>query len=357
MYRIFTATFMCTALALMACGCSNDNTPRPETGTFSLAPGDTARLSLCYVRANTKFSADVKCQDKFEGLTMRRGTLSEFMGTEMRLTPDSLIIQRYGWCEDLGTNAITTTAAAAHGLDINKKLHLDITTRQRYEDATVSVRSGGREFRIELPWDGGGYPSLTNDGNGHMDAELSFSRGAACEKIWFLGDSYFSEVDPERWPYYMIQDGYTDGWMADHLPGGVCGAFIECFRNDLKYGKPEIAVWMLGMNDRDSGKRLNRDWKRCFDEFCSLCDEHGITPVVCTVPTVPQRNHGFKNAAIRESGVRYIDWAEAVGAKPWGSEDMDWYEGMLSPDGIHPAAAGAKALWAEVLRSLPELAQ
>lgn len=345
----------CAAITACVCGCTGNDTPRPETGSFTLAPGDTASLSQCYVRADTEFNADIRCDGQFKGITMRRGSLSVFLGSELRLTPDSMVIRRYGWVEELGANAVTTTAAVAHGLDIGTRLKVEIATASRTVPARVSVTAGGRKFSMEVPWDGGGCPSVTNDGDGTMRVRLSFLRGAACEKIWFLGDSYFSETDPERWAYYMVREGFANGWMADHLPGGSSETFIECFRNDLKYGKPEVAVWMLGMNDRDSGKRINRDWLACFEEFCSLCDQHGITPVICTIPTVPERNHGFKNAVVRESGRRIVDWAAAVGAKPWGSEDMDWTEGMLSPDGIHPAASGAQALWETVRTALPEL--
>lgn len=349
------ALLLAAAAVMMLCGCQRGGSPRPETGTFEIAPGDTARLSLCYVRAQTDLRADIRCKGDFRSVTLCRGSLGEYLGAELELTPDSLIARRYGWSEEFGRNCITTTAAFAHGLNIGRHFQLEISTRQRYETASVTLKSGGQTFSEELQWDGGGCPGVINGNGEAISAKLSFTRKAAGEKIWFFGDSYFSEVDPARWAFYMVRDGYGKGWMADHLPGGASETFIQCFRNDLQYGTPQVAVWMLGMNDRDSATKVNREWLACFEEFCSLCDERGITPVICTIPTVPERNHGYKNAVIRESGKRIIDWYTAVEAKPWGSGDMDWHEGMLSPDGVHPTALGAQALWTAVHDALPEL--
>ena len=67
---------------------------------------------------------------------------------------------------------------------------------------------------------------------------------------------------------------------------------------------------------------------------------------------MPTVNNEQKNAWVRASGYRYIDFAKAVGA----DENGVWYSGMLSNDNVHPSVTGAKALYTQVLVDLPEVA-
>ena len=66
---------------------------------------------------------------------------------------------------------------------------------------------------------------------------------------------------------------------------------------------------------------------------------------------MPTVNNEAKNAWVKASGYRYIDFAKAVGADGTGA----WYSGMLSGDNVHPTAKGAKALYTQVLIDLPEI--
>lgn len=106
------------------------------------------------------------------------------------------------------------------------------------------------------------------------------------------------------------------------------------------------------MNDADSSSSVNDTWKRCFDEVCAVCDYYEVELILTTTPNVPTVNNSFKNSIVRESGRRYIDFAQAVNAEAVGSP---WYEGMLSSDGIHPTELGAKALAARFVVDVPEI--
>ena len=108
----------------------------------------------------------------------------------------------------------------------------------------------------------------------------------------------------------------------------------------------------MGMNDRDTEEGVSANWKKASDEFLAICGEKGISPILSTVPNVPAMINSFKNDIVRASGYRYIDFAEAVGGVERGSS---WYDGMLSPDLVHPAAPGAEALYRAVLRDFPEI--
>ena len=68
------------------------------------------------------------------------------------------------------------------------------------------------------------------------------------------------------------------------------------------------------------------------------------------MPTVPSINNEQKNAWVRASGYKYIDFAKAVGADGTGA----WYSGMLSGDNVHPNDKGAKALYTQAITDFPE---
>ena len=74
-----------------------------------------------------------------------------------------------------------------------------------------------------------------------------------------------------------------------------------------------------------------------------------ITPVFTTIPSTPTIDNSKKNAWIRSSGYRYIDFDKAVGA----DIDRNWYSGMNA--GNHPTEAGAKALFARFILDFPEI--
>lgn len=169
--------------------------------------------------------------------------------------------------------------------------------------------------------------------------------------IWLLGDSYMA-YEPERWAYYLEQNGYADNVLISSFPGAWSSTNIASFEMLLKYGTPNYAVWGMGMNDgSDSASAPSNSWVTGRDNFLALCENNHIIPVFCTIPTVPTVNNEQKNAWIRASGYRYIDFAKAVLATSSGA----WGSGMLSGDGVHPTANGAKALYYQVLTDFPEI--
>ena len=87
-------------------------------------------------------------------------------------------------------------------------------------------------------------------------------------------------------------------------------------------------------------------------KLVAQCKEKGIVPIIATIPNVPERDHCYKNDFVRASGIRYVDFATAVGGEKKGSS---WYEGMLSSDKVHPDPPGAKALFAKFISDFPEI--
>ena len=83
-------------------------------------------------------------------------------------------------------------------------------------------------------------------------------------------------------------------------------------------------------------------------------EEYGIDIelILATIPNVPSIRHDYKNAIVRASGYRYIDFAKAVNAEAVGAT---WYADMLSSDNVHPTELGAKALASRILLDVPEI--
>jgi lysophospholipase L1-like esterase len=119
----------------------------------------------------------------------------------------------------------------------------------------------------------------------------------------------------------------------------------------------------MGMNNPDTSSGINASYLINTQKFIELCIENGVTPIISTIPSTwgttsddsdvtQPRNNRVKNAWVKESGCRYIDWADAV-ENPDGS---GWYAGMLYTDGVHPTERGAIALADRFVRDFPEIA-
>ena len=136
------------------------------------------------------------------------------------------------------------------------------------------------------------------------------------------------------------------------FPGRNTQSGLEDFKKALAHGTPKYAVWCLGMNNGDSDKGTNANWKNATEEFLEICEEKGIVPILSTIPNIPTVKNNFKNEYVKTSGHRYIDFAAAVGAETLGSP---WTSGMLSGDNVHHAPSGAKALYEQVKKDFPEI--
>jgi lysophospholipase L1-like esterase len=136
------------------------------------------------------------------------------------------------------------------------------------------------------------------------------------------------------------------------FPGASASHQIVSFRKLISIGHPKYIVWALGMNGSDSESAINASWKSCTDEVIATCANKNITVILATIPNVPNRIQTFKNAYVKASGERYIDFAKAVGAESQGST---WYSGMLSSDNLHPDTNGAIALYSELLADFSEI--
>ena len=195
------------------------------------------------------------------------------------------------------------------------------------------------------------FPYVQSVGSVLPNAKLSWTCTDFNKSVWIFGDSYVAGYT-DKWFKYAYQNGYTKNCLFDAYGGEGSADSIESFMNLLEIAKPKTVVWCLGMNDGgDTDDTPSSGWATVQNTLRSLCRDKNIELVLATIPTVPTINHEAKNANIRESGYRYIDFAKAVGANAFGV----WYGNMLSSDGVHPADDGAKALYGRILLDLPEI--
>ena len=310
-----------------------------------VAPGMKLMLSRTYIRKNTLLTAEIDF-DGFECVRIYRGILKEFNSTWIDIDKENVKVYRS--TED---NIVWNSP---HGLMPKGKLTVSFDYADSSDGkATISMASNGQVYEFKAFWQGGGEPALENKGSQNVEATLRFFPKDASSRVWILGDSYIDWNNPARWPYHIYNMGHKS-WLADHLSGGTSQQMIVSFKNAVKFGSPDYAIWFLGMNDNsDNDDGPDATWLECINEFISLCQKNEITPVLSTIPSVPGRVHHAKSKWVRESGYRYIDIADSVLED---TMDVSWHEGLLAQDNVHPTTAGAKVIAMRVLADFPEIA-
>lgn len=247
----------------------------------------------------------------------------------------------------------------AHGLNIEGDISVKIEVDR--EKATITLKTDQGEFSFRAPWMGcNGQIYATCIDSIMENCYLCFGCRDIASPVWILGDSYFTLGTKTRIPHYLLEKG-NDNWLICGFPGSGAKKQVQSFERLLRMGKPKIAVFALGMNNPDKGA-INADWLESVQNFLSLCEQYGVEPVLCTIPSAwgskskdsdikVTRDNSWKTKWVRESGVRYVDFEAAV-CEGSGSS---WREGMLSSDGIHPTAAGAEALSQRLMMDCPEI--
>ena len=182
------------------------------------------------------------------------------------------------------------------------------------------------------------------------DCEFAYTIMDSRKDIFVFGDSYISLADSKKWVKYAIEDNDNNMLLCGYSGAKSTDEIIP-FRKLNEQRNPLFVCWLLGMNDADNGS-INADWKACVDEVIEYCNSHDIVPILATIPNTPNIDHTYKNAYVKASGCRYIDFAKAVNAENVGAT---WYSGMLGSDNVHPTEEGAKALWLRAILDCPEL--
>lgn len=296
------------------------------------------------------FSADF--EGDFSSLTIGHGDNNEYVAAWLEIDNTNVTVHTMYSTE--------STNVKPHGLTITKNIQISIIKRN-YDTAEVQVSSCGNVFKFNF-----GMISCGKVYAKTQTAMKNVSFSFACYKIKngivLFGDSYFS-MSAERWAYYLKENNFTSLVLNGH-PGEHSLTAYNDFINILKFAKPKKVIWCMGMNDVDGSNAVSSRWNDNYKKVKKECDEKGIELILATIPTVSggfspdsdipaaMRIHKFKNAIIRDSGYRFIDFEKAVGAS---QVNGTWYGGLLSSDGVHPTERGAKVLYHRAIADVPEL--
>lgn len=289
---------------------------------------------------------------KFEGGVANNALFSVgssdagYTSSRIDVTPSDIIIYNSG----------IESKSIEHGLTIKDFLHIEINVANDSCNANASFRllTNGGEFIKEADnttYFPNSYGNISFQSNiSVQDVKYIYIASDLLTDIIVFGDSYIG-LSSDRWPGKMMQRGYYN-FALSGFSGSQSSNAIKAFREISKVRMPKYVVWALGMNDGDSASAINSSWFEYVKEVRSWCSLNDRTLILCTIPNVPSINHTYKNDYVRQSGLRYIDFAKAVNAENAGAT---WYEGMLYSDNVHPSSTGAAALCARVLLDLPEI--
>lgn len=327
-------------------------------GSTTLAASGVMTLAKTHVLKNSLLSALVSGTIEQVSIGVGYSTNSSFdyrsyMAHWVSITQSQVLLYAYynnGW---VLVNTYT------HGLTLTSKTFVEVDTIVTTSQAsTLRIYNDlGELFEQTLPSWGVGIAFATNDGSASLDISLSFMPRDITHNVWCFGDSYFNFTTADKWTYHAMKAGFAN-WLANSQPGLSPDSAYTDLQNLLALGyRPSYVVWCLGMNGATTESQSGGDYvinsaqKAVIDNVVTLCDNNNIIPVFGTIPTVPERQKTGFCSYIRTLGKRYIDFAEAVGANSSGV----WNTGLLSSDNVHPTAAGAKVLFAQVLIDFPEI--
>ena len=268
------------------------------------------------------------------------------------------------WCKLTSTtieiyfsdNSTVLLQTLEHGLTLDDKTKVTIRISNGVGQRDIRiVTKTGQEYKntANINFFGVGAPFIENTGSGEITGKISFMPCRISSKVWVFGDSYCGVYNPARWMTQILGWG-INGFMLNARGGEAMKEAVQDLTNILECGYiPTYIVWALGMNGGgDSSVDVPADFQKLWlMRFLRICKQNGITPILCTIPSVPSILHDGLNAYIKTLGYRYIDLAEAVGATSAGV----WYDGLLSSDNVHPSEQGARVLAQRVLLDFPEI--
>lgn len=241
---------------------------------------------------------------------------------------------------------INGTETISHGLNISSYVAITIDT-DRESNTKITLVSENGTFTHDCDFYADGEIQLIGDK--YTIASASITHKDYNKKVWFYGDSYSGTRSSDRWCKKAMDSGCD--FMVNGLSGGNSLQLLDSFMNDVSYGKPEIVMWGLGMNDASDNGEPDSVWKAVFNRVKEICQLLDIRFVGCTIPSVPGKNNAYKTIYCRANCDKYVDFANAV----YNGQNSNWKTGMLSLDNVHPTELGAIALCTEAVTTVTEL--
>lgn len=189
----------------------------------------------------------------------------------------------------------------------------------------------------------------------------SYSIKRVTADVWIVGDSYCGCHTLNCWPYHLIQTGVKSFFIEEENGLGASDALNDFILFSSKNSAPKLLVWAIGMNNSaDSGGVPPSVWVTVTNTIVEWCKKRNVKLAFVTIPTIPTKDNSAKNTYLRSlasDNIIIVDAAAAVEKE--GTQTWKYYgtaNAFIGADEIHPSEYGAKAIFTEVLRKLPEIA-
>ena len=240
----------------------------------------------------------------------------------------------------------------AHGITIEDDVFINVLM-DNPSTVKVTIASKGAQNTVTGSFSITAYETLKilNGNQALSDFTLTLGCTTVNHDVWVFGDSYLGTTNSARWAYYLCQNEFVDNVMLCGSTGSGQAESTMWLNSLLALGTPKKIIWCMGMNYSPDADTPSAGWLYQLQTVQGICEANGIELILATIPSVPNRSNEQKNAYVRNSGYRYIDFANAVGAQ----SDGTWISGMLSSDDVHPTEKGAIALYNMAIASVPEL--
>ena len=307
-----------------------------KRSNFTLHSGDECKLINSAIKQDYQIFFSGRIVD-FDTLVIGKGS-GKYLSSYLLINQDSIIFYRM-------THGKTSRSFKHH---FRLKNNLSISIDRKADSTLVILINEKDTLKITSDFVGMNHPFVRSSGSVIDVDQFEFHCDDYYSDVFVFGDSYVNCGSPQRWPYYLYRKGYQ--FLCDGLPGGRSGDSYDFLQSAFSVHKPEYVIWCLGMNDGIDQDMPDPDWKGYVQRVMDVCARNNVTLILATIPTVPSRNHTWKNEFIRKSGYRYIDFDQAV-----SDGKGNWKTGMLAADGVHPSETGAKAMAEEFLKAFPEM--
>lgn len=284
-----------------------------------------------------EFIANVSSFDGTSKLVISHGKVNPWCSAYVIIDSKTVSVYEFFFEERL-------LETVSHNLTISDFIKVSIDVGAGFY-ARLVIETASGSFSKDICWNGSNSDILAESFDATFsDCTLSYYIGGVHKGIWLFGDSYF-----DTWGKNIVEWGYSDFYF-DAYSGRWSGPAIDSLVKNMSYATPKKIVWLMGMNDPD-GDSVNPAWMECYGKLSDICRENNIELILSTTPNTPSRNNRYKNEIVRNSGYRYIDVSDAVGA----DIDSGWADGLIDADGVHPSPQGAKIIAECVLSALPEI--
>ena len=313
----------------------------------SVKSGTSLKIDTESVISHSLIALTAKIESFPDGAVIRVGQLGGELGsTFAEITNQKIAVYTI---HPVSGEKITVKSPIKHNANLEGRFSFKVDAAYGLADVSIIGTERTQNFN-SIQWSAiGSGVSIAAEGVDLGETSFTYATEDYREKIWVITDSSVPASYKESWLNMLSSGGYTENLI---ISSGALNseAALASFRETLNYGTPVYAFWAVGSLEADNGA-VNAAYLENTEAFIALCREKGIVPVLATVPNTDSADHTHKNAFIKSSGERYVDFAFAV------SKDSSavWYEGLFDNEEGMMTENGARAMFARLIVDFPEI--